>query len=112
MSRPAVDDANRSSPAFGRIYKEMIIVTDPARPLPMSGKNTVVRKKALALYAEEIAKLHVNQVSLYICLLKVKIDMRPSKRVLLQETYHCPMAGRAKAYEHGYRTKLAHSSRK
>ncbi|KIP12187.1 hypothetical protein PHLGIDRAFT_62555 [Phlebiopsis gigantea 11061_1 CR5-6] len=57
---PTVDDANLSSPAFGRIYKEMIIVTYPAKPLPRSGKNTVVRKQALAFYAREINALYTT----------------------------------------------------
>jgi hypothetical protein len=37
----------------------MIIVTDPARPLPRAAKGTVVRAQALALYADEIDKLYV-----------------------------------------------------
>jgi hypothetical protein len=35
----------------------MIIVTDPFKPLPRAGKGTIIRKQALAAYAEEIDKL-------------------------------------------------------
>ena len=56
-NRSTVEEANRSAPAFGKIFKEMIIVTDPARPLPRAAKGTIVRKQALALYEKEINAL-------------------------------------------------------
>lgn len=55
--RPVIEEANRVAPAFARIFKEMIIVTDPARPLPRAAKGTVVRPQALEAYAEEIENL-------------------------------------------------------
>jgi hypothetical protein len=45
------------SPAFGRVYKEMILVTSPNRLLPRAAKGTVIRKAALALYEDEIRAL-------------------------------------------------------
>ncbi|KZT70000.1 acetyl-CoA synthetase-like protein [Daedalea quercina L-15889] len=51
---PRVEEANRSVAAFSRVFKEMILVTDPSRPLPRAGKGTVQRKKVLDLYAEDI----------------------------------------------------------
>ena len=45
------------APGFAKVFKEMIIVTDPAKPLPRAGKGTVIRKQALALYADEIEQL-------------------------------------------------------
>ena len=57
VSRPYVEEANRLGPAFARIFKELILVTDPAKPLPRASKNTIQRKMALQLYAEEIEDL-------------------------------------------------------
>ena len=56
-NRPTVEEANAEAPAFARIFKEMIIVTDPKRPFPRSAKNTVIRKQATNLYAKEIDEL-------------------------------------------------------
>jgi hypothetical protein len=36
------------------VFKEMILVTQPAKTLPRVGKGTVSRKGALALYDAEI----------------------------------------------------------
>ena len=49
------------APAFSRIFKEMILVTDPARPFPRAAKGTILRKQALELYEDEIKKLYVSQ---------------------------------------------------
>ena len=57
VRRPVVEEANDSAPGFARIFKEMIIVTDPARPLPRAAKSTVLRKLALAEYQKEIEGL-------------------------------------------------------
>ena len=54
-----MEKANHAAPAFGRIFKEMIIVTNPAKPLPRAAKGTIVRPQALALYANEIETLYV-----------------------------------------------------
>ncbi|KAJ3555784.1 hypothetical protein NM688_g2384 [Phlebia brevispora] len=55
---PIVDQANASAPAFGRVFKEMILVTHPSKPLPRAPKGTIIRKQALRLYQEEIEKLY------------------------------------------------------
>ncbi|KIP12212.1 hypothetical protein PHLGIDRAFT_508051 [Phlebiopsis gigantea 11061_1 CR5-6] len=49
-----VEDANAAAPGFAKVFKEMILVTSPDKPLPRAGKGTVIRKQALAAYAEEI----------------------------------------------------------
>lgn len=56
ISRPIVAEANAMAPTFAKVFKEMIIVTDPSKPLPRAGKGTVLRKQALSLYAGEIEK--------------------------------------------------------
>ena len=55
--RPHVEEANKLGPTFARIFKEMIIVTDPTKPFPRAGKGTVQRKGALTQYASEIEQL-------------------------------------------------------
>lgn len=55
--RPAVQEANAKAPAFARIFKEMILIADPAKPLPRAAKSTVIRRQALELYAGEIEQL-------------------------------------------------------
>lgn len=55
--RPSVEEANVPAPAFARIFKEMILVTVPGKPLPRAGKGTIIRKQAMALYADEIDRL-------------------------------------------------------
>lgn len=52
-----MEEANKLAPTFARIFKEMIIVTDPKRPIPRAAKGTAMRKMALALYAKEVEQL-------------------------------------------------------
>ena len=52
-------EANHIAPSFGRIFKEMIIVTPPSKPLPRPAKGTVARKQAIREFAKEIDKLLV-----------------------------------------------------
>ena len=59
MCRPAVEQANLPAPAFARVFKEMILVTHPDKPLPRAGKGTIIRKQAIALYEKEIDTLYV-----------------------------------------------------
>ncbi|KAF7794887.1 hypothetical protein EIP86_006030 [Pleurotus ostreatoroseus] len=55
---PVVEEANRTAPSFGRIFKEMILVADPDRPFPRAGKGTYIRKQVLALYEKDIDQLY------------------------------------------------------
>jgi acyl-CoA synthetase (AMP-forming)/AMP-acid ligase II len=57
---PAVEEANRMAPAFARIFKEMILVTSPSKPLPRAAKGTVNRRAALVHYENEIHALWVH----------------------------------------------------
>ena len=60
--RSAIDEANKTAPAFSRIFKEMILVTSKDKPLPRTGKGTVMRKMALKIYEGEIESLCVTYV--------------------------------------------------
>ncbi|EIN05364.1 acetyl-CoA synthetase-like protein [Punctularia strigosozonata HHB-11173 SS5] len=55
---PTLVDASKDAPDFARIFKELIIVTHPDKPLPRAGKGTVQRKAALELYSAEIDALY------------------------------------------------------
>ncbi|KAF7798250.1 hypothetical protein EIP86_009467 [Pleurotus ostreatoroseus] len=55
---PYVEQANEEAPAFARIFRDMIILTDPSRPLPRTAKGTFRRKPSLDLYADDIEKLY------------------------------------------------------
>ncbi|KAJ7255805.1 hypothetical protein B0H12DRAFT_1202107 [Mycena haematopus] len=57
---PIIEEANRIAPKFSRIFREMVIFTSPEKPLPRSGKNTVLRKAALAAFETEIEALCVT----------------------------------------------------
>ncbi|KAH9928993.1 hypothetical protein B0H21DRAFT_700203 [Amylocystis lapponica] len=51
---PKVEEANQIAPAYGRIFKEMILISDPARPFERAAKATINRKKVIAQYDEDI----------------------------------------------------------
>ncbi len=61
------------APTFAKVFKEMIVVTDPHKPLPRAAKGTVIRKQALALYAEEIENACVQSMLLW----NGKYSLRP-----------------------------------
>ncbi|EPQ54835.1 acetyl-CoA synthetase-like protein [Gloeophyllum trabeum ATCC 11539] len=55
---PVVEEANETAPAFSRIFKEMILVTSPDKPMRRAAKGTVIRKATFADYAKEIEALY------------------------------------------------------
>ncbi|PPR05125.1 hypothetical protein CVT24_010381 [Panaeolus cyanescens] len=57
---PIVDEANKVTPAFSRIFKEMILVTSKDKPLPRAAKGTIMRKAALKEYHGEIEALYAT----------------------------------------------------
>ena len=65
ICRPTVEEANRGAPAYSRIFKELILVTRPDKPLPRTEKGTVMRKLALRAYNDEIEKMYA--LSLCLC---------------------------------------------
>lgn len=55
--RPTVKAANTLVAVHARIRKDMVLIAHAERPLPRSGKGTVIRQRALTLYADEIEQL-------------------------------------------------------
>jgi hypothetical protein len=52
---PYFEKANASGPVFGRLIKELIILTKPDKPMARAGgKDTVQRKRSFDLYEAEI----------------------------------------------------------
>ncbi|KAJ7206143.1 hypothetical protein B0H12DRAFT_1243356 [Mycena haematopus] len=55
---PTIVEANRYAPTHSRIFKEMILVADPSRPIELTAKGTPRRQAVLDLYAEEIRAVY------------------------------------------------------
>ncbi|KAF8989919.1 hypothetical protein BDQ17DRAFT_1393209 [Cyathus striatus] len=55
---PLVEQANERSPTHSRLFKEMILFSDPARPFPITPKGTPERNAVLQLYASEIERAY------------------------------------------------------
>ncbi|KAH0828782.1 acetyl-CoA synthetase-like protein [Lanmaoa asiatica] len=54
---PVIEEANKRSPAFSRIFKEMILITSDNKPMLRAPKGTVLRKATLNVYEAEINAL-------------------------------------------------------
>ncbi|KAG6330526.1 hypothetical protein ID866_8564 [Astraeus odoratus] len=54
----AVEEANKDAPSFSRIFKELILVTAPEKPMLRTGKGSVMKKATLLLYEQEIDALY------------------------------------------------------
>ncbi|KIJ18039.1 hypothetical protein PAXINDRAFT_97557 [Paxillus involutus ATCC 200175] len=54
---PEVKEANEGAPTFSRIFKEMILVTSKDKPMPRTGKGTVMKKATIKHYEPEIEAL-------------------------------------------------------
>ncbi|KAJ7077650.1 hypothetical protein B0H15DRAFT_789481 [Mycena belliarum] len=53
-----IEEANSVAPKYSRIFPEMVLFTPSTKPLPRSGKGTVMRKAALIAFAQEIEALY------------------------------------------------------
>ncbi|KAJ7096117.1 hypothetical protein C8R44DRAFT_813206 [Mycena epipterygia] len=53
-----VEQANRVAPTHSRIFKEMILVADPFKPIEVTAKGTPRRQTVLDMYADEIRGLY------------------------------------------------------
>ncbi|OSD00551.1 acetyl-CoA synthetase-like protein [Trametes coccinea BRFM310] len=55
---PSVERANERAPQHSRIFKEMILITSPSKPLQLNMKGLPRRKAVLAEYQDEIEALY------------------------------------------------------
>ncbi|KAL2803134.1 acetyl-CoA synthetase-like protein [Aspergillus granulosus] len=54
---PVIDKVNQETVAHGRILRDFVFLSDPARPFPRAGKGTVQRAMAVKLYADDIRRI-------------------------------------------------------
>ncbi|KAJ7803408.1 hypothetical protein B0H14DRAFT_2463681 [Mycena olivaceomarginata] len=55
---PTVEQANHFAPTHSRIFKEMILVANPSKPVELTAKGTPRRQAVLDAYAEEIREMY------------------------------------------------------
>ncbi|KXN81584.1 L-aminoadipate-semialdehyde dehydrogenase large subunit [Leucoagaricus sp. SymC.cos] len=63
---PQIGEANKVVPNYSRLFKEMMLITAPDKPLPRAAKGTVIRNQALQAYMGEIETTYINKSSLLI----------------------------------------------
>lgn len=63
-SWPTVERANSHGPAHGRIYKGLVMLTDPKKPMKRTPKGNVVRHATYQQYAEEIDAMYKAQAKI------------------------------------------------
>ncbi|CEN61108.1 hypothetical protein ASPCAL07772 [Aspergillus calidoustus] len=54
---PIIEKVNQETVAHGRILRDYVFVSDPARPFPRAGKGTIQRAMATKLYADDIRRI-------------------------------------------------------
>ncbi|KAI1801410.1 acetyl-CoA synthetase-like protein [Daldinia bambusicola] len=55
---PTIQEANKSSPKFGQIPRELVLFVRPGKPLLRAGKGTIQRQLTLQAYENEIDALY------------------------------------------------------
>lgn len=59
---PLVEKANEETVQHGRIARDMVHLSDPARPFPRAGKGTIQRAMAVKLYDDVINAMYTDKV--------------------------------------------------
>lgn len=54
---PVIKKVNEQTVAHGRIMRDYVFLSDPARPFPRAGKGTIQRAMAVKLYADDIRRI-------------------------------------------------------
>ncbi|KAJ7039814.1 hypothetical protein C8F04DRAFT_996222 [Mycena alexandri] len=57
---PTVEQANKFAPAHSRLFKNMIILSDPSKPFQVTAKGTLRRNAILEDYAQEIEDAYAD----------------------------------------------------
>lgn len=60
---PTIETANSQAPGQARVTRDMILITNPSRPLERSPKGTVVRSTTIRQYQSEIDELYKRELS-------------------------------------------------
>ncbi|KAJ7770521.1 hypothetical protein B0H16DRAFT_214502 [Mycena metata] len=56
---PTLEQANKSAPSHSRLFKDMMILSDPSKPFQMTPKGTLRRNAILEDYAREIEQAYI-----------------------------------------------------
>ncbi|KAJ5688964.1 acetyl-CoA synthetase-like protein [Penicillium macrosclerotiorum] len=54
---PVIEKINEETVAHGRILRDYVFLSDPARPFPRAGKGTIQRAMAVKLYADDVRRI-------------------------------------------------------
>ena len=57
---PTIEEANKDSPAYARIFKSHVLFTETRKPMLRAGKGTIQRPATLQAYATEIEALYTD----------------------------------------------------
>ncbi|TGJ79401.1 hypothetical protein E0Z10_g9371 [Xylaria hypoxylon] len=57
---PTIDGANKASPRFGQVPKELVMFTSPDKPFLRASKGTIQRRLSIAAYEDEIKELYAK----------------------------------------------------
>jgi thioester reductase-like protein len=94
---PIIEKVNQETVAHGRILRDYVFVSDPARPFPRAGKGTIQRAMATKLYADDI--LRIFESSANGAAAAVELDLTSEEtftngvRELVQQTLRLPALG-------------------
>ncbi|KAJ6599959.1 hypothetical protein DFH09DRAFT_970599 [Mycena vulgaris] len=55
---PTVEEANRFAPTHSRIFKEMILIANPSKPIELTPKGTPRRQAVIDMYGDEIRDVY------------------------------------------------------
>lgn len=97
---PVIEKANVETVAHGRILRDYIFLSDPARPFPRAGKGTIQRAMATKLYADDIRRIFesssdTNGASAAAVELDFSTEtaLADGIRILVQQTLKLPALG-------------------
>ncbi|KIK55489.1 hypothetical protein GYMLUDRAFT_99487 [Collybiopsis luxurians FD-317 M1] len=104
---PVIEEANKLMPAFSRVYKEMILIASPSKPLPRAGKGTVLRKEVYEQYKQEIDQIYNAVESTLGDHIEPPSDWEPSTvqrwlKIQIEDLCHTPVDVSKDIFDHGF----------
>ncbi|KAL3486767.1 hypothetical protein BJX62DRAFT_15724 [Aspergillus germanicus] len=94
---PIVEKVNKETVAHGRILRDYVFVSDPARPFPRAGKGTIQRAMATKLYADDIRRIFESSANGAAAAVELNLTSETTftdgVRDLVQQTLRLPTLG-------------------
>jgi thioester reductase-like protein/aryl carrier-like protein len=97
---PVIEKVNVATVAHGRILRDYIFLSDPARPFPRAGKGTIQRAMATKLYAGDIRRIFESKSDTNgapAAAVELDFSSEPALadgiRILVQQTLKLPALG-------------------